>query len=127
MGVPKVTISKEVFKQRLESEREELLGELATQTTNGAINGQVVGGEHAGYGNHMADDASEIFEQEKNLALQKNLQELLAKVERALRKYDQGTYGLCETCGEVIDPARLEALPYATQCLPCKQKEAKRS
>jgi DnaK suppressor protein len=126
MAIPKVSIPIEVFRARLEAERERLLVELATQTTNGAVNGQVVGGEHAGYGNHMADDASEVFEQEKNLALQKNLEELLSKVERALRKFDQGTYGLCETCGQPIDPARLEALPQATHCLPCKQKAARR-
>lgn len=125
-GVPKVTIPKEVFQQRLEAEKMRLLGELATQTTNGDINGQIVGGEHAGYGNHMADDATEIFEQERNLALQKNVKELLAKVERALRKFDQGTYGVCETCGVTIDPARLEALPYAAHCVPCKMKEPKR-
>ena len=71
MDTPKVTIPREVFKVRLLAERERLLGELATQTISGAVNGKVVGGEHAGYGNHMADDASEVFEQEKNLALQR--------------------------------------------------------
>lgn len=126
MDTPKVTIPREVFKERLLAERERLLGELATQTISGAVNGKVVGGEHAGYGNHMADDASEVFEQEKNLALQRNLEELLGKVERALRRYDQGTYGQCEDCGQAIDPARLEALPYAVHCLPCKQRSMKR-
>ena len=126
MAIPKVNIPKEVFKQRLQAERQRLQGELATQTANGAVSGQVVGGEHAGYGNHMADDATELSEQEKNLALQRNLQELLAKVERALRKFDQGTYGFCEECSNPIDPARLEALPYAAQCVPCKSKSSKR-
>jgi DnaK suppressor protein len=126
MGVPKVTIPREVFRQRLEGERDRLEAELNNLLTSGAVNGQVVGGEHAGYGNHMADDASEIFEQEKNLALQKNLQELLAKVQHALRKFDLGTYGVCEDCGVAIDPARLEALPYAAHCLPCKAKVTRR-
>jgi len=125
-GVPKITLPKEVFRQRLEAERQRLLAELASLAINGAVSGQVVGAEHAGYGNHLADDGTAVFEQEKNLALQKNLQELLGKVERALRKFDQGTYGLCEECGEPIDPARLEALPYATHCVPCKAKLIKR-
>ncbi len=126
MAIPKVTIPKEVFRERLEAERQRLVDELATQDSNGTVNGKVVGGEHAGYGNHMADDASEIFEQEKNLALIQNLKDLLAKVERALRKFDNGAYGVCEDCGETIDPARLEALPWAAHCVRCKQKAQKR-
>lgn len=115
-----------VARGRLAVERDRLNEELKHLLDSGAVNGQVVGGEHAGYGNHMADDASEVFEQEKNLALQRNMQELLDKVERAIHKLDLGTYGLCETCGVSIDPARLEALPYAAHCLPCKQKSVRR-
>jgi DnaK suppressor protein len=126
MAIPKVTIPKEVFRERLQVERQRLLDALAAQESNGLVSGKVVGGEHAGYGNHMADDASEIFEQEKNLALQQNLKDLLAKTERALRKFDSGTYGVCEDCGESIDPARLEALPWAAHCIRCKQKAQKR-
>jgi DnaK suppressor protein len=126
MAIPKVTIPREVFRERLQAERQRLLDELATQATNGTVSGKVVGGEHAGYGNHMADDASEIFEQEKNLALLQNLKDLLARVERALRKFEAGTFGVCEDCGETIDPARLEALPWATHCIRCKQKAQKR-
>lgn len=113
-------------RQRLEGEHSRLKLELEHLLDSGAVSGQVVGGDHAGYGNHMADDASEIYEQEKNLALQRNMQELLDKVERALHKLDLGTYGVCETCGVIIDPARLEALPYAAHCLPCKQKSQRR-
>lgn len=126
MAIPKVTIPKEVFRERLEAERQRLLSELATQDSNGAVSGQVVGGEHGGYGNHMADDASDMFEQEKNLALQQNLKDLLAKVEHALRKFDAAAFGVCEDCGETIDPARLEALPWAALCVRCKQKAQKR-
>jgi DnaK suppressor protein len=126
MAIPKVTIPKEVFRERLEAERQRLVDELAAQDRNGVVSGQVVGGEHAGYGNHLADDASDLFEQEKNLALQQNLKDLLAKVEHALRKFDAGTYGVCEGCGEAMDPARLEALPWAALCVRCKQKVQKR-
>jgi DnaK suppressor protein len=82
------------------------------------------GGENLGYGNHMADDATEAFEQAKELALHQNARQLLTQVTDALERFEQGTYGICERCGEDIDPARLEALPYATLCLQC-QKRAK--
>ena len=80
------------------------------------------GGENLGYGNHMADDATEAFEQAKELALHQNAKRLLAQVEDALERFEQGTYGICERCGAEIDPARLEALPYATLCLRCQQR-----
>jgi DnaK suppressor protein len=79
------------------------------------------GGENLGYGNHMADDASEAFEQAKELALHENARRLLLQVEGALARFDQGTYGACTNCGEEIDPARLEALPYVALCLRCQQ------
>jgi DnaK suppressor protein len=132
MAIPKVLIPMETFRERLAAERQRLVGELAAQDSSGLVNGKVVGGEHGGYGNHMADDASEVFEQERNLALQQNLKDLLAKVEHALRKFESGVYsvygvyGVCETCQEPMDPARLEALPWAAHCVRCKQKAQKR-
>jgi DnaK suppressor protein len=46
----------------------------------------------------------------------------LAQVQDALARFDDGTYGVCEGCHQAIDPARLEALPYATLCLRCQQR-----
>ena len=80
------------------------------------------GGENLGYGNHMADDASEAFEQAKELALHENAQRLLEQVDGALNRIDHGRYGLCEQCGVAIDPARLEALPYAALCFRCQKR-----
>ena len=105
---------REKLKMRLEAERERLLNELSQTNV-------VVERENLGYGNHMADDATEAFEQAKDLALRQNLERLLDQVEDALERFEEGTYGLCEQCGEEIDPARLKALPYATLCLSCQQ------
>jgi DnaK suppressor protein len=80
------------------------------------------GGTSLGYGNHMADDATEAYEQAKELALHENARQLLVQVTDALERFEQGTYGICENCGDQIDPARLEALPYATLCLRCQQR-----
>ena len=77
----------------------------------------------AGYGNHMADDATEIFEQEKNAGLQRDQQILLEQVEDALRRIENGTYGFCQRCGRPIDAARLKALPTATLCYECKERQ----
>lgn len=66
------------------------------------------------------EEASETLELEKRLALGKNISDTLAKIEHALQKYEAGTYGLCDSCGQVIEQERLEALPQASLCLKCK-------
>lgn len=71
------------------------------------------------------EEATEAFELEKSLALEKRLKNTLAEVEQALKKYEAGTYGICDLCGQPIEPARLEALPQASLCLECKARQAK--
>jgi len=75
-----------------------------------------------GYSTHQADDATEAFEQAKGLAVRQNTERLLDLVERALVRFDDGTYGLCADCGRPIDPARLEALPYVRLCSTAQSK-----
>lgn len=116
--VAEMASKREKLKMRLEAERDRLLTELSQ--TN------VMERDNLGYGNHMADDATEAFEQAKDLALRQNLERLLDQVEDALERFEAGTYGLCERCGKEIDPARLKALPYATLCLPCQQRRESR-
>jgi DnaK suppressor protein len=68
------------------------------------------------------EEATESMELEKRLVLENRLNLLLAEVERALKKLDDGTYGSCDVCNLPIDPARLQALPQAILCLSCRQK-----
>lgn len=71
------------------------------------------------------EEATEVFELERRSALERRLKETLAEIEHALKKWETGTYGLCDRCGQAIEPARLEALPQATLCLSCKARQAK--
>ena len=66
---------------------------------------------------NFADLGQVAAEQGENQALAAQLRNELAEVERALQKLDDGTYGLCETCGQPIAPARLEAMPAARFCI----------
>jgi DnaK suppressor protein len=66
---------------------------------------------------NFADLGQVAAEQGENQALAAQLRSELAEVERALQKLDDGTYGLCETCGQPIAPARLEAMPAARFCI----------
>jgi DnaK suppressor protein len=73
-----------------------------------------------------ADAGTKTFEREHELSLANNSRDLLAQVERAMQRLDQGTYGVCESCGNPIGKARLQAFPRATLCVTCKQREERR-
>ena len=77
-------------------------------------------------GDDPADAGAKTFQREQELALTQNSRELLAQNERALARIDAGTYGVCESCGEPIGKARLQAFPRATLCVACKQREERR-
>ncbi|MFY9614545.1 MAG: TraR/DksA C4-type zinc finger protein [Candidatus Dormiibacterota bacterium] len=79
--------------------------------------------EYAGYGNHVGEAASETSETERNLAVIDQLEHMREAVKLALVRLDDGTYGQCVTCGQPIPAERLEALPFAEQCVSCKSKE----
>ena len=64
----------------------------------------------------------DLYEREKTLALIRTLENKLESIQQALRLAEKGTYGICERCGEKIDPARLEALPHTTLCVKCKSQ-----
>jgi DnaK suppressor protein len=72
---------------------------------------------------HLADHASEMVDRELDESLEDNAEQLVQDIDRALRKIDDGTYGKCERCGQQIPEERLDAVPYATLCVSCKQLE----
>ena len=74
---------------------------------------------------HQADMGTETFERERDLSILERVEAELADVEHAIRRLDEGTYGLCEACGRPIGDERLEAMPAARFCLD-HQEEAER-
>jgi RNA polymerase-binding protein DksA len=79
-----------------------------------------------GSGDDQADAGSKTFDREHELSLANNSRDLLAQVDRALSRLDNGTYGVCENCGQPVGKARLQAFPRATLCVTCKQREERR-
>ena len=99
----------------LEVERARLLDELAEV---------IVAPDAMTYGSQAAA-ASQVFAQQRDLALRdRNLQHL-ALVDAALARLDAGAYGPCQSCGRPIAPERLEAIPWAALCIDC-QRTARR-
>lgn len=99
------------FARELNGEKRRLLRELR--------DAEAIVQDHPTSGNHMADDASEVFEQTKDLALKHHLEQMLDQINHALARVEKGTFGICENCGMTIQAARLRALPFVAFCFDC--------
>ncbi len=82
-------------------------------------------GDLSGYSFHMADMATDNFDREFSLDIASGEQTLLNRIDEALRKITEGTYGICENCEKSISTKRLKAVPYAKLCIKCKEDEEK--
>jgi DnaK suppressor protein len=79
-----------------------------------------------GAGHDQADVGSTTFERDQEMSLAKNAREMLAQTEHAIARIEDGSYGVCESCGQPIGKMRVMAFPRATLCLTCKQREERR-
>jgi DnaK suppressor protein len=79
-----------------------------------------------GAGNDQADVGSTTLERDHEMSLARNASDMLDQIERALSRIDDGTYGVCESCGQAIGKGRLQAFPRATLCVSCKEREERR-
>jgi RNA polymerase-binding transcription factor DksA len=112
----------DILRARLEGERGRLTEELEQIKASAGPPEERRDGSPFG---KREEEATETLELEKRMALEKRVREQLTGVEHALHKFEEGTYGLCDSCGKPIDPARLEALPEASLCMSCKAQQAK--
>ena len=111
-----------LLRARLESERKRLIEEM--EQLKSSMRPADERREGSPFGKRE-EEATESYELERRLTLEKSIREQLASVEHALQKFEDGTYGLCDNCGKPIAPERMEALPQATLCLDCKARQAK--
>jgi DnaK suppressor protein len=117
-----VTTQFNLLRSHLESEQKRLTDELEQLKASARPANERREGSPFG---KREEEATETLELETRLALEKRVRDQLAEIEHALAKFEDGTYGLCDICGQPIDPARLEALPQANLCLNCKAGQAK--
>ena len=113
------SVDESAIRERLEHERDRV-GELISELRGEGLDEEEAAqsGDLTHYDQHPADQGSELFEREKDLAILEGLESDLAEIEAALQRLDEGTYGLDEVTGKPIDPARLDALPTARTNIP---------
>jgi len=112
------------FKEELLREKDRLIKEIkyvesTMQQTQSEWSGE------SQYENHLADLGTSTFARESDLSLARNSRDILERVNGALKRIEDGSFGLCVVCGRPIERERLAALPYADLCMEDKKKEEK--
>jgi len=106
-----------LFKKTLEELRKKLVGSLQNSTAE-----VKKPDEATGYTQHQADQGTADLDKKINIELTAQEFQLLKKIDKALKKIEDGTYGICEISGEEIPKARLEAMPYAVTTVKAQER-----
>ena len=116
----------EHFRQRLQEERHAVLEAIENihHENPGSMSDETE--ELSFQDNHLGDAASGTLDREIDYSLEENSEQVLAQIDEALKRIDDGTFGVCSNCGQQIAEERLEARPWATLCIDCKRKEERR-
>jgi RNA polymerase-binding protein DksA len=116
-------IDTEHFRQKLLEERQRVEDAIRYlhEENPGTISDETQ--ETGGVDNHLGDTATATVDREIDYTLEENSEHVLGEIDAALKRIDDGTYGICSSCGRPIEPERLEFLPYATLCIEDKRRQ----
>ena len=115
---------KKHFEKRLIKERTKILKAMGRFGEAYNKNLKDSAGDLSSYSFHMADMGTDVEAQERAYQQFSKEGRLLYHIDEALRRlYSDKNFGICESCGQPIDPVRLEAVPHARLCIECKSRE----
>jgi RNA polymerase-binding protein DksA len=122
---PKKMLKKDmkIFKELLLKLKEEIVDQIRHLDSEALRQSQRdAAGDISGYTIHMADVATDTYDREFSIGLASNDRELLYQIDEALKRIDDGTYGICAggNCGKLIAKNRLKAVPYTRLCMKCQ-------
>jgi DnaK suppressor protein len=101
------------IRRTLEERRDDTHGRVAQLAQRPEL------GSAQGFGKRIGDGTTEAISRLTEIGVGQSLESTLARIERALSKLEEGTYGDCDACGKPIAPARLRALPDSVMCVAC--------
>ena len=117
------------FRQLLIAEREKLVGEIRSRAHDASTSPRDASGDLSSYTIHMADMAADTYDRELSMNMISSEQEVLYQIDDALKRFDDGSYGICQQCNQTISLSRLKAVPQALFCIDCqrvKERKGKR-
>jgi RNA polymerase-binding protein DksA len=116
-----------VFKKLILNRKEEILEGIKHISEDTLKKSQKdASGDISGYTYHMADVATDNYDREFSLGLASNERHVLYELDDALKRMEEGTFGVCQSCKTTISKTRLKAVPYAKLCVKCQEKEERR-
>lgn len=115
------------FKKIIISKKEEILDDIKHISDDTLKKSQKeASGDISGYTYHMADVATDSYDREFSLGIASNDREVLYELDDALKRIEDGAFGICEECKVLIGKNRLKAVPQARFCIKCQQKREKK-
>ncbi len=111
------------FEKILEKEKEETLKIIRDINTSQRKGLKYENGDLSSYSTHQADQGTDSDNQEREVHMLESQQEKLRKINQALKRIFEKSYGICEMCGCIIEEERLKVVPFATMCISCKTDE----
>lgn len=119
---PPANDKNEQFKKILLKNKEDLVHDIKNMAAVNSADNKDKGGDVSGHAMHIADVATDMYDREFSLGLASNERELLNRIDAALKRIVDKTYGLCIVCKKSILAARLKALPYVETCVKCQEE-----
>jgi len=115
------------FRQLLITERAKLADEIKSIARDASTSPREASGDLSAYTVHMADMAADTYERELSMDLVSSEQQILYQIDDALKRLDDGSYGICQQCNNPITMSRLKAVPYASLCISCQRTKEQKS
>lgn len=116
-----------VFKKLILKKKEEIIDEINHISADTLHKSQKdAAGDISGYTYHMADVATDNYDREFSLELASNERKILFELDDAIKRIDDGTFGVCEECKVLITKIRLKVVPQARLCIKCQARKEKR-
>jgi len=114
------------FRQLLITERVKCVGEIKSITQEASKSPREASGDLSAYTVHLADMSADTYERELSMNIASTESQVLYQIDDALKRIDDGSYGVCQQCSKPITMTRLKAVPYASLCIQCQRaKEQK--
>ena len=117
-----VPVTSDEVRTRLLEERERVVAALdyLHEENAGSLHEEA---EEATIADNVGETATVTLDRQIDYSLEEASNHVLAAIDAALERIEAGSYGTCQTCGKQIGADRLEAIPYATQCIDCRRRE----
>ena len=115
------------FRQLLIAERTKLADEIKAIARDVSTSPRDASGDLSAYTVHMADMAADTYDRELSMNIVSSEQEILYQIDDALKRLDDGSFGICQQCNQAIALSRLRAVPYASLCIECQRSKERKS